>query len=83
MNNETKAVDVLDLMDEAIFTLGLPDNNTPNDNLDLPDLRNARAAVAELIEAAKGARGALANGYDLRARLTALDAALARVQGGA
>ncbi len=44
-------MDVLAVLEQATYTLSLPDNNTPNDQLSIPALREARAAVAELFEA--------------------------------
>lgn len=74
MSAETKAVDVLAVLDEISASM---------DDSDGDALREARDAVAELIEAASGARAALANGYEIRNRRRALELALARVQGRA
>lgn len=79
--NHPKPVDVLAVLDDAISDYcdrAFTDRGGVG-----PELIKARAAVAELIEAANGARAALANGYEIRNRRRALELALARVQGDA
>ena len=78
--NHPKAVDVLAVLDDhcKYCDLRMTDRHGIG-----PALIEARAAVAELIEAANGARAALANGYEIRNRRRALELAFARVQGGA
>lgn len=80
MSADTKSVDVLAVLDDhcKYCDLRMTDRHGIG-----PALIEARAAVAELIEAANGARAALANGYEIRNRRRALELALARVQGGA
>ena len=71
----TAPVDVLAVLDALETVSGIPGDQLQK----LVDVREARAAVAELIEAANDIA---VNGYGT-ASIQRLDAALARVTGGA